>query len=114
MGARAVIASWVLAASVVACGRRPPAGDPALYEGEHAFLFHCAKCHALDRATTGPSVREIAGLYAREPEGIVRWAKAPGQKRPGAERMPSFAMLGDETLSQIARYVIVTGGPAAK
>lgn len=98
----------IAAMALAACGRRAPARGE-LYEGEHAFGFHCAKCHAPDRATVGPSVREIASLYARDPEGIVRWAKAPGQKRPGSERMPPFAMLGDETLREVARYMIATG-----
>jgi cytochrome c len=99
--------------AIAACARRstPSADDGGvdLYDGEHAFAFHCAKCHAPDRFTTGPSLREIAALYAKDPEGVVRWAKAPGRRRPGADRMPSFEMLGDETLRNVAAYMIAMG-----
>ena len=96
-------------------GPTPPSdGAPDLYDGEHAYGFHCAKCHAPDRATVGPSLREIASLYGGTPgtdgvAGIVRWAKAPGRKRAGVEPMPSFAMLGDETLRNVAVYMLTAG-----
>ncbi len=109
--------STLLALTSLGCrargGPAPPSdGAPDLYEGEHAYAFHCAKCHAPDRAAAGPSLREITLLYGAGPGGpdaIVRWAKAPGRKRPGADPMPSFAMLGDETLRNVAVYMIATG-----
>jgi mono/diheme cytochrome c family protein len=114
-----VVAVSLLALQALVSGCRsggapsPPSdGAPDLYDGEHAFGFHCAKCHAPDRAVVGPSLQEIARLYGGAPDGpdaIVRWAKAPGRKRAGVEPMPSFAMLGDETLRNVAVYMITTG-----
>jgi mono/diheme cytochrome c family protein len=118
-GGRTALLAVLAVLALVASGCRshggpaPPSdGAPDLYDGEHAFAFHCAKCHAPARQVVGPSLQEIAQLYGRTPDGpdaIVRWAKAPGRKRAGVEPMPSFAMLGDETLRNVAVYMIATG-----
>ena len=78
--------------------------------GEVAFRTNCAGCHAVDRKLVGPSLREIAGIYAGKPDGIVVWARAPGKKRPDAPQMPPFASVGDATLAAIADYMLTTGG----
>ncbi|MFM2417628.1 MAG: hypothetical protein RL385_2351 [Pseudomonadota bacterium] len=76
--------------------------------GETHFKATCSGCHAVDKKLVGPSLVEIAEIYASDPEGIVRWAKQPGQKREGA-RMPSMAIVGDTKLAAIAKYMLEAG-----
>ncbi len=73
--------------------------------GQRIFDGTCASCHAVDRVLVGPSLREIAALYAGDPAGIVRWTNAPGRKRPDFPPMPAFR-LGDEKLSAVAVYML--------
>jgi cytochrome c len=81
--------------------------------GEELFRATCSGCHGVDKRIVGPPMTEIAAIYAGNPEGIVRWATAPGKKREGFPQMPAFAALGDEKLGRIARYMIETGEHAA-
>lgn len=87
--------------------------------GEKIFV-NCAACHAVDKILAGPSLVEIYSLYKDNPEGIVKWAKAPGKKRPQFAPMPSFAQLGDEKLQLVADYILeavrqnTTSGKAAE
>jgi len=73
----------------------------------------CAACHAVDRVLAAPSLTEIYSLYANNPQGIVAWAKAPGDKRAQFPPMPSFAHLGDEKLALVADYMLALGGGEA-
>lgn len=66
----------------------------------------CAACHAPDAKLVGPSLREIAEIYAGSPNGIVTWAMAPGKKRPDTPPMPAFSHLGPDTLRIIAEYIL--------
>jgi len=68
----------------------------------------CAACHAPDQRLVGPSLKEIAVIYAGNPDGIVTWATAPGKKRPDYPPMPAFAHLGEEKLRTIADYILAT------
>lgn len=68
----------------------------------------CGACHAPDEKLVGPSLKEIAVIYAGNAQGIVTWAKAPGKKRPDAPQMPAFAHLGDDKLHLIAEYILQT------
>jgi cytochrome c len=79
-------------------------------EGQQLFQTTCAACHAVDKPLVGPSMVEIAKIYAADPSGIVTWAKSPGKKRPDAMQMPPFAALGDKKLRLIADYMMQTGG----
>ena len=76
--------------------------------GERVFQ-NCASCHAKDTVLAGPSLIEIAAIYKGNPEGIVRWATAPGKKRAGFQQMPSFAILGPEKLQMVAEYMLEVG-----
>ena len=83
--------------------------DPSAAKAKPEQLFAtCAACHAADHRLVGPSLREIAGIYAGNPEGIVTWAKAPGKKRPDFPQMPPFGHLGEGQLKQIADYILQT------
>jgi cytochrome c len=76
--------------------------------GQRIFEGTCAACHATSKVLVGPSVEEIAGLYADNPAGIVAWAEAPGRKREGFPPMPAFK-LGEEKLLAVAGYMIRLG-----
>lgn len=91
--------------------------DANLSPGERAFRNYCSACHAVDKVSAAPSVREIAELYRGKPEAIVAWALAPGRRRPqfAARPMPSMAHLGAPTLRTVAEFMLDAGGtgPAA-
>jgi len=78
--------------------------------GESVFK-NCASCHAVNKVLAGPSLREIYSIYANNPEGIVQWAKNPGNKRPEFQPMPSMAHLGEERLEMVADYILQKGAP---
>lgn len=82
--------------------------------GERIFNGTCASCHARDRVLVGPSLLEIAQIYAGDPAGIVRWAGAPGRKRTGMPPMPAFR-LGEEKLTAVAEHMLALAAnpPAA-
>ncbi|MHB8078860.1 MAG: c-type cytochrome [Candidatus Krumholzibacteriia bacterium] len=80
--------------------------------GERIFKGTCASCHAVDHVLVGPSLQEIARLYAGNPGGIARWADAPGKKRAGFPQMPAFR-LGSEKLLAVAEYMLQLGGGKA-
>jgi len=82
--------------------------------GETVFHANCAACHGVDKKVVGPPLTEIATIYAKDPGGIVRWARAPGKKRAGAPQMPPFASLGDEKLGAVAAYMLEAGAKAQK
>jgi cytochrome c len=87
-------------------------GLTAVPLGQKIFESTCAACHAKDRVLVGPSLAEIAGLYAGNPRGIADWTNNPGKKRVGFQQMPAFR-LGDEKLAAVAAYVLELGGAAA-
>lgn len=86
--------------------RRATAGRS---EGEEVFQNTCAACHAVKETLVGPPLIEIATIYAKNPDGIVAWASAPGKKRSGSPQMPSFAFIGKDKLNQVARYMLQAG-----
>ncbi len=83
-------------------------GLAAVPLGKKIFDSTCAACHAKDRVLVGPSLQEIATIYAGNPQGIVTWTGNPGKKRPGFQQMPAFK-LGDEKLKAVAEYVLELG-----
>ncbi|MFH1466054.1 MAG: cytochrome c [Pseudomonadota bacterium] len=79
--------------------------------GQQIFETTCAACHALDTALVGPSVIEIADIYADDPAGIPKWVRAPGRKRAGFSAMPAFPM-PQAKLEAVASYLIEVGEAA--
>lgn len=73
--------------------------------GARVYRDSCSSCHMLDRVLVGPSVREIADIYAGNPEGIVAWAKAPGKKRSEFPAMPALNF-PDEHLRAAADHML--------
>jgi len=88
----------------------PAAGSAP--DGEATFQAMCAACHNPTAKTVGPALTEIAGIYAGNPDGIVKWTRAPGKKRADLMQMPAFgpAQIKDEALMAVAEYMIKTGG----
>ena len=82
-----------------------PPEDEAEQTPEQLFAT-CAACHAPDSKLVGPPLREIAKIYAGNPDGIVTWAMGPGKKRPDFPQMPSFSHLGPDKLHLIADYIL--------
>jgi len=76
--------------------------------GEEVFM-NCAACHAPQVKLVGPSLTEIAKLYASNPDGIIAWAKAPGKKRPDFPQMPPMAHLGEANLRKVAEFMLKKG-----
>ncbi len=74
-------------------------------EGEKLFAS-CAGCHAVSTRLVGPPLTEIAQIYKDSPSGIVKWAKAPGKKRPDYPPMPSFGHMSEEDLLKVANYIL--------
>ena len=73
------------------------------------IFINCAACHAPNVKLVGPSLTEIAKIYAGNPAGIVAWATAPGKKRLDMPQMPPFAHLGAENLRKVADYMLEQG-----
>lgn len=81
---------------------------PAAPDAAQLFM-NCAACHAPAMRLVGPSLAEIAQIYADNPAGIVTWAMAPGKKRADMPQMPSFAHLGEPSLMEIAKLMLEKG-----
>ena len=73
------------------------------------IFINCAACHAPNVKLVGPSLTEIAKIYAGNPAGIVAWATSPGKKRVDSPQMPPFAHLGAENLRKVAEYMLEQG-----
>lgn len=84
---------------------------PAEQSADQLFM-NCAACHAPNARLVGPSLSEIAQIYANNPDGIVAWAKAPGKKRPELPQMPAMGHLGDASLHKIAELMLEKGRAA--
>ncbi|MDA1007333.1 MAG: cytochrome c, partial [Verrucomicrobia bacterium] len=74
--------------------------------GEFLFTINCSACHLPDQQIVGPSLVEIRGLYEKNIDGFLAWAKNPVQKRKGAIEMPSMAHLPDEQLKLIHAHIL--------
>lgn len=81
-------------------------GGAAKPPGETDFEQFCGACHHPELVTVGPSLQEIRSIYANDPEGIVKWTRTPGKKRPESMQMPGFRQLTEDRLQTIARYIL--------
>lgn len=70
------------------------------------YTLNCAACHMLDQGLVGPSLVEIRKLYLGKEDDFVKWAIAPGKKRPGAVDMPSMIHVGEPGLRAIYKHMI--------
>lgn len=110
---RQVTEQWVRDSEQAAYDARSGRGaSTSKNEGERLFQDTCSGCHGLARRVVGPPLTEISTIYANDALGIVRWARAPGKKRPDSPQMPAFAALGDAKLRAIAEYMLASGSAA--
>lgn len=93
------IAAAALAASTLCSAQSPP-------DGASLHTLNCAACHLLDQSLVGPSLVEIRKLYLGKPDDFVKWAVAPGKKRPGAVDMPSMVHVGEPGLRAIHAHMM--------
>ncbi len=97
------------AGEVAAASQEARSDDAAtLARGESIYSHTCIACHAPDRRLVGPPMTEIARLYADDPAGIARWAKAPGKRRPDYPQMPPV-LLPEDDLEAVGAYMVHTG-----
>jgi cytochrome c len=82
--------------------------DPLFAKGEKVFKTTCIVCHAVENRLVGPPIREIAEIYKGNPDGIAKWAKAPGKKRPDYPPMIPVP-LPDEDLKAAGVYMLTVG-----
>jgi len=75
-------------------------------DGASLYTLNCAACHMLDQSVVGPSLVEIRNLYLNKPDDFVKWAVAPGKKRPGAVDMPSMVHVGEPGLRAIHAHMM--------
>ncbi len=76
--------------------------------GELVYNQVCAACHMSGRVLVGPSLEEIAEIYAGNPDGIIKWTNAPGRKRMNLPPMAAQP-LGDKKLRAVAEYMLRVG-----
>lgn len=92
----------ILLSTLLALSANSARGDTP----EQNFLIQCSACHAIDHKLVGPSLVEISGIYAKDPDGFLRWCTKPGKKRPDTIEMPSMAHVGEPTLKEIYGYIL--------
>lgn len=93
------LSAAVLATASLCHAQAPP-------DGASLYTLNCAACHMLDQSLVGPSLVEIRKLYLEKPDDFVKWAVAPGKKRPGAVEMPSMVHVGEPGLRAIHAHMI--------
>ncbi|HVJ47206.1 MAG TPA: c-type cytochrome, partial [Luteolibacter sp.] len=84
----------------------PAASAQAPSDGGTLYTLNCAACHMVDQGLVGPSLVEIRKLYLDKPDDFVKWANAPGKKRPGAVEMPSMVHVGEPGLRAIHAHMM--------
>lgn len=87
----------------------PVASAQTPADGASLYTLNCAACHLPDQGLVGPSLVEIRKLYLDKPDDFVKWAIAPGKKRPGAVEMPSMVHVGEPGLRAIHAHMMKAG-----
>jgi cytochrome c len=80
-------------------------GEAVASPGERVFRATCMACHDVETRRVGPPLREVAGIYAGNPSGLIAWVKAPGKKRPDYPQMPPITMQ-DAQYKAVATYIL--------
>ncbi|MCW3466728.1 c-type cytochrome [Chitinophaga nivalis] len=84
----------------------PPAATDPVAKGTAIFKMNCSACHHPQQKLIGPPVKEMAGIYANDREGLKKWIKAPGKKRAGYPQMPGFPQLSAAELDELSQYIL--------
>lgn len=75
-------------------------------KGKAIFNQYCAACHRPKVKLVGPPIIEMASIYAKDEEGLIKWIKAPGKKRPDYPQMPGSPQLSDNELKELSEYIL--------
>ena len=81
------------------------AAEQAMSVGERTFRAVCLACHGRDSRVVGPPLTEIVQVYGGDPEGLIRWVRAPGRKRADYPEMPPISMRDDQYRA-VAAYIL--------
>lgn len=88
-------------------GKKEDTSDSGkIARGEQVFTQYCSACHNLKIKVVGPPVTEMKKIYGNDLEGIKKWIKAPGKKRPDYPQMPAFPQLEDSELDPLVTYIM--------
>jgi cytochrome c len=88
-------------------GKKEDTSDSGkIARGEQVFTQYCSACHNLKIKVVGPPVTEMKKIYGNDLEGIKKWIKAPGKKRPDYPQMPAFPQLEDSELDSLVTYIM--------
>jgi cytochrome c len=100
-----------LSVACLAAHASSPGSAPELIQ-----RFHCMGCHAVDKATIGPSFQQIAGNWRGKPGAeqalastIRRGSEATGGPHWGQVKMPDDAereQIGEKQARRIARWIL--------
>lgn len=74
--------------------------------GKKTFNIICAGCHAYGFRLIGPPIEEVQAKYEGNASGLAAFAKAPKKVRKDYPAMPPHAHLPDETLAEVAKYML--------
>lgn len=85
--------------------QKPLAGSKGV-AGYAIFQKHCAPCHEVKGAGTGPDMRECAAIYQGNKAGLVQWLVNPGRKRRKGPQMPPQTHLTAQQLSDVADWIL--------
>jgi cytochrome c len=75
-------------------------------KGAAIFQMNCSSCHKEKEKLVGPPITEMVSIYAADEEGLKRWIKAPGKKRPDYPQMPALTQLTDDDREELAKYIL--------
>lgn len=77
-----------------------------LAQGTAIFNQNCGACHKPTEKLVGPPITEMASIYQNDDEGLKKWIKNPGKKRPDYPQMPGFPQLSDKELIELSKYIL--------
>jgi cytochrome c len=80
--------------------------QPLDQRGAQIFQQSCSGCHGPKQRIVGPPVTEMKEIYAKNPDGLVAWIKAPGKKRKDYPQMPAFGNLSSAELEALKSFVL--------
>ncbi|MEL1244022.1 cytochrome c [Flavobacterium sp. DGU11] len=75
-------------------------------KGEKIFKQNCAACHKPHEKLVGPPVTEMASIYKGDVEGLKKWIRTPGKKRPDYPQMPGFPQINDGDMQNLTEYIL--------
>ncbi|MFP9114726.1 c-type cytochrome [Flavobacterium sp. RHBU_3] len=75
-------------------------------KGKAIFTQNCSSCHKPQEKLVGPPVTEMASIYKNNRDGLKKWIKSPGKKRPDYPQMPGFPQIPETDLQNLTEYIL--------